>query len=346
MRNLFEYTDGLNHPMEAFFHITNDHNFPILPHWHYFIEIIYLTKGHIEATCDQAVYVLHPGDMIIFCPQKIHSVDILSDPALPSGYYKEKSTDECRLYDQASKALTNPKHNAIYPILRDQTIAQTPQTDIHYEVLKFDLNFLQTGNQFKTSFSRTLLYAFEQDPANIFFCKDRMTGFDAGDLIASCIHEMRKHQYGYDIMASSYTAALLTNIMRLWKKNGIDWNHHKTQNASGSQAFDEITQYIDSHYNEPLQVQDLANRCNMSYSYFAKLFRQTYNQSCKEYIEFIRISKVMDLLYFTDYDLTYISQETGFADCSHLIRTFRKRKGITPKQWRKQNTQASKYINL
>lgn len=44
MRNLFEYTDGLNHPMEAFFHITNDHNFPILPHWHYFIEIIYLTK--------------------------------------------------------------------------------------------------------------------------------------------------------------------------------------------------------------------------------------------------------------------------------------------------------------
>ena len=36
MRNLFEYTDGLNHPMEAFFHITNDRNFPILPHWHLF----------------------------------------------------------------------------------------------------------------------------------------------------------------------------------------------------------------------------------------------------------------------------------------------------------------------
>ena len=66
MRNLFEYTEGLNHPMEAFFHITNDRNFQILPHWHYFIEIIYLTNGHIEATCDQAVYVLHPVDKIIF----------------------------------------------------------------------------------------------------------------------------------------------------------------------------------------------------------------------------------------------------------------------------------------
>ena len=37
-------------------------------------------------------------------------------------------------------------------------------------------------------------------------------------------------------------------------------------------------------------------------------------------------------------DLTYISQETGFSDCSHMIKTFRKYKNITPKQYRLQNT--------
>ena len=42
MQNLFEYTDGLNHPMEAFHHVLCPGNFPILPHWHYFIEIIYM----------------------------------------------------------------------------------------------------------------------------------------------------------------------------------------------------------------------------------------------------------------------------------------------------------------
>ena len=73
----------------------------------------------------------------------------------------------------------------------------------------------------------------------------------------------------------------------------------------------------------------------MSYSYFAKLFRETYNQSSKEYIELTRINKATDLLLFTNQDLTYISQETGFADCSHLIRTFKKWKGMTPKQWKK-----------
>ena len=67
------------------------------------------------------------------------------------------------------------------------------------------------------------------------------------------------------------------------------------------------------------------------------LFHDLYGQSCKEYIEFIRISKVKDLLLFTDFDLSYISQKTGFSDCSHLIRTFKKKTGITPKHFRMQH---------
>ena len=76
----------------------------------------------------------------------------------------------------------------------------------------------------------------------------------------------------------------------------------------------------------------------MSYSYFAKLFRETYNQSCKEYIEFTRINKAADLLLFTNQDLTYISQETGFADCSHLIRSFKEKYGVSPHQYRRQHS--------
>ena len=72
----------------------------------------------------------------------------------------------------------------------------------------------------------------------------------------------------------------------------------------------------------------------MSYSYFAKMFLKYYGQSCKQYIEFIRLSKVENFLLFTDYDLNYIAAETGFADCSHLIRTFKKHYQITPKQFR------------
>lgn len=61
MDRYYEYTDRLNTPIEAFTHITYDYNFPILPHWHYFIECIYLTAGNLLVTCDENVYSLQPN---------------------------------------------------------------------------------------------------------------------------------------------------------------------------------------------------------------------------------------------------------------------------------------------
>ena len=85
----------------------------------------------------------------------------------------------------------------------------------------------------------------------------------------------------------------------------------------------DILVYLDRHSQENINIEALAHKYNMSYSYFAKLFLKHYGQSCKQYIEFIRLNKVENLLLFTDYDLNYIAAETGFADCSHLIRTFK-----------------------
>lgn len=79
MDRYYEYTDRLNAPIEAFTHITNDHNFPILPHWHYFIECIYLTAGNLLVTCDENVYSLQPGDFIFFPAKDFTYYRCLSD---------------------------------------------------------------------------------------------------------------------------------------------------------------------------------------------------------------------------------------------------------------------------
>ena len=64
--------------------------------------------------------------------------------------------------------------------------------------------------------------------------------------------------------------------------------------------------------------------------------REMYGIGCKEYIEKVRISKVEHYLLFTDYDLRYISRETGYADCSHMIKDFRRLMGTTPGQFRQE----------
>jgi len=105
-----------------------------------------------------------------------------------------------------------------------------------------------------------------------------------------------------------------------------------TAKSASNTFFHQLLEYIDAHSNETLQVQHLADKCGMSYSYFAKLFKETYGRSCKEYIEYIRITKAEEMVLYSDYPMSYIAQETGFADCSHFIRTYKKFRNKTPKQ--------------
>lgn len=98
--------------------------------------------------------------------------------------------------------------------------------------------------------------------------------------------------------------------------------------------FYHVLEYIDIHSSEILEVRKLAEMCHMSYSNFAQLFRENYGCSCKKYIQYIRLNKAKDLLLNSNFDLNYIAQETGFFDCSYFIKTYKKWKGITPKQER------------
>ena len=46
------------------------------------------------------------------------------------------------------------------------------------------------------------------------------------------------------------------------------------------------------------------------------------------------MARVEQLLLFTDYDLSRISEMTGYADCSHMIKNFKRIMEITPGQYR------------
>ena len=159
---------------------------------------------------------------------------------------------------------------------------------------------------------------------------------DKFSALIKCIEEIKTRQYGYDTLIGTNIAKLLTYLSRIWISKGIAVDEKILCASAPDNPFDNITEYIDRHYNEQLQVKELAKMCNMSYSNFARSFKLLYNQSCKEYIEFIRLNRVADLLIYTDLDLNYISQETGFSDCSHLIRSFKHWKGMTPKVWRRE----------
>ncbi|MGN1158780.1 MAG: AraC family transcriptional regulator [Lachnospiraceae bacterium] len=217
------------------------------------------------------------------------------------------------------------------------------QDQLIYSVLKFDINNLHINSSYTPHLGSIFKSAVNEETAPVYFPANLLYHYPVAEEFHSCIQEISHKDYGYDIRFQSIVSSLLVEILRIWRKNGFDTDKVALPSPDINSLYT-IVEYIDEHSNEPLMVKDLADRCGMSYSYFASSFRQLYGQSCKDYIEFIRISKVKDYLLFTSFDLSYISQDTGFSDCSHLIKTFKKITGTTPKQFRlshvKEKTQA------
>lgn len=285
MQYLLEYSDTLNSPYEAFSYDAATMNYPIRPHFHYFMEIIYMTEGMGRMECDGDSYVMEEGDLILFLPRTVHAI---------------YSADE---------------------------------RPLKYDVLKFNVNSLYTENSYAPKIPLILNGINKNSRPPVYFSRREIQHIHAAEIFQECRRELRNKNYGYDVIVHNKICSLLVYLIRLWKEKGFDINK-----ASGGPAEENsiytITAYIDAHIGEVIRVEDLAELCGMSYSYFAKNFKQYYGRSCKEYIEFMQICKAEDMLLFTDLDLSYISQETGFSDSSHFIKSFRKWKGITPGKYR------------
>ncbi len=203
---------------------------------------------------------------------------------------------------------------------------------LRYAVLKFDM-----GQFAMTSASvpklRSIFRRAEQCGMDICFTAKAAEKLDCERIFSACIDEAQRQEYGCGMVLQAQIYTLLMNIIRRWVDSGLVISTTEQTGDSGCDI-DSVTEYIDTHIDERLRVCDIAAHCGLSYSCFAKKFHEMYSMSCKEYIERMRIFKAEELLLFTGHDLNYISQETGFSDCSHLIKSFRNLRGITPKQFR------------
>ncbi len=203
---------------------------------------------------------------------------------------------------------------------------------LFYAVIKFDINQLDMSPQYAPKL-RSIFRSAEKMNMQIMFPSSLCAELNAKAVFETCVDEIQNHRYANDIVVKSRLYELLTRLIRIWQSCGFSINGEV---FAEDNHFDinNITAYIDSRICDGVTATDIAKQCRMSYSYFAKKFLSVYGKTCKEYIEEMRIYKAEEFLLYTDFDLSYISQETGFSDCSHMIKSFKRYKGVTPKKFR------------
>ncbi len=97
-----------------------------------------------------------------------------------------------------------------------------------------------------------------------------------------------------------------------------------------------VVEYIESHYSSPITLELLAKEAGMNPKYFCRFFRSITQQTPMDYVNMYRIENAAQLLLETALPITAVGMECGFRETSHFIKVFRKYKGMTPNQYRKQ----------
>lgn len=95
--------------------------------------------------------------------------------------------------------------------------------------------------------------------------------------------------------------------------------------------------FIENNYHDELTTETIANNCNISVSYLHKIFKDTLNLTPGEYLLGCRISAARDMLINTNLSLNEISSISGFSSQSYFSDCFKRKNGLSPKDFRKKN---------
>ncbi|WP_314000030.1 helix-turn-helix transcriptional regulator [uncultured Paenibacillus sp.] len=114
----------------------------------------------------------------------------------------------------------------------------------------------------------------------------------------------------------------------------------KEREESGTVALCRNT--IFNRLYEDITLKQLAEVAGLNANYLSQLFKKEVGIPVSEYIQRERIEEAKKLLELTDMSLADIGARLQFNDQSYFTKVFKKHTGMTPKQFRSQNSAAAK----
>ncbi|MCH4886361.1 AraC family transcriptional regulator [Acidaminobacter sp. JC074] len=93
--------------------------------------------------------------------------------------------------------------------------------------------------------------------------------------------------------------------------------------------------YMKDNCEKKIYLDDMAYRCNISSSYFSRLFKREVGESFSSYLNKLKVERAKTILDETDEPIINISLNLGYEDCGYFIKVFKKYVGTTPAQYRK-----------
>ena len=108
---------------------------------------------------------------------------------------------------------------------------------------------------------------------------------------------------------------------------------HADQNSE-SRRVRKIKDYVAAHYQEEIRLEDMASIVGMAPSAFSRFFKQHTGRKPIDYLIDIRLGNAARMLVDTTTGISEICYACGFNNLSNFNRTFKARRGYTPRDFR------------
>lgn len=110
-----------------------------------------------------------------------------------------------------------------------------------------------------------------------------------------------------------------------------------------SRRVEKVNNYIKSNLHNKIQLKDVADLVNMSESAFSHFFKKCTNGSFSDYITDLRLGLAARLLFESENSIKEICYDSGFNNVSNFNRTFKRKMGLTPSDFRDQSKLITKH---
>lgn len=135
--------------------------------------------------------------------------------------------------------------------------------------------------------------------------------------------------YIRDMRINEKLVSLLTLFME------ESWHPENTVNTIKCIELQSIKEYIESHYNEKITLDELSKQFYINKYYLAQIFKEQYGMTINAYILQKRVSEAKRLLRFTDMTIEEVGSVCGICDQNYFSRLFKKIEGISPSGYRR-----------
>ena len=191
-----------------------------------------------------------------------------------------------------------------------------------------------------TDLRRFLESEFEEDESARKKCIDfnprsaNMTEANLSIMFDQLISLTRNPGYGTSFLLRALTYSIFTSLNN---KEYFDTTPLQLGTPTENRLFAEITQLMEQTDGRISRAK-LSEELNYSGNYLNKIVQKFSGMNIFEYGNSFTMQKAAQLLADSELTISDLSVELGFSDRTHFYKLFKKEYGMTPKEYRRQNT--------